>query len=68
LGPAELSAAAKALPQKPTFSLAEASYFVGVHVNTLRNWIAAGTVEVRRTAGGHVRIDRPELEKILSKS
>lgn len=63
----ELSPAAQALPPKPTFRLAEAAHHIGVHPQTLRNWIADGKVAARRTEGGHVRIDRPELQKILSK-
>jgi excisionase family DNA binding protein len=42
--------------------LGEASALLGVHPSTLRRWSDDGQVPFRRTAGGHRRFDRRELE------
>ncbi|GAB4575268.1 MAG: helix-turn-helix domain-containing protein [Anaerolineae bacterium] len=47
-------------------SLAEAAEMLGVHPATVRNWADKGDLPSRRTAGGHRRFRRADLEKWLS--
>jgi excisionase family DNA binding protein len=46
-------------------TLAEASELLGVHVSTLRRWSNTGRLPSRRTAGGHRRFNRRQLEAQL---
>lgn len=46
-------------------SLKEAAAMLGVHPATLRAWADAGRIPSRRTAGGHRRFARQELEAWL---
>lgn len=42
--------------ERPTVSILKACEIVGVSRRTIYNWIHAGKVEYRRTAGGSIRI------------
>jgi excisionase family DNA binding protein len=46
---------------KQVFRLDEAAQIAGVHINTLRNYIDAGTLPALRTLGGHRRVTREAL-------
>lgn len=43
-------------PQRPSVSIPEACKLARVARRTIYSWLAAGTVEYMRTAGGNVRI------------
>lgn len=43
-------------------SLSETAAMLGIHPSTLRSWADKGRVPVHRTAGGHRRFRRPEIE------
>lgn len=49
-------------PQEEWLGLSEAAELVGVHPSTLRNWADQGKLPVHRTAGGHRRFLRSEIE------
>ncbi len=40
---------------------------LGVHSNTLRNWVSMGILTERRTPTNHRRFDRVEVEALLTK-
>jgi excisionase family DNA binding protein len=43
----------------------QSAKFMGVHPNTIRNWIVAGTLAAYRIGRG-IRIDKKDLEDILT--
>lgn len=45
--------------------LGPAAQLLGVSINTLRRWSDAGRIPCYRSAGGHRRFDRRELEGVL---
>src|SRR5215469_12713125 len=46
--------------------LHEASVLLGVSLSTVRRWADSGKVPVYRTAGGHRRFRRQELQSLLA--
>lgn len=48
-------------PNRRLVSLSTAAATVGVTKRTIYNWIAAGKVEVLRTAGGNIRVYEDSL-------
>jgi len=46
---------------EPTISISDACAIVGVSRRTIYNWLSAGKLRYRRTAGGGVRIFRASL-------
>ena len=43
----------------------EAARIIGVHENTIRNWVKSGAIQVTRcTPGGHKRIDPDEAYRV----
>lgn len=46
-------------------SIRRASLLLGVHVGTVRDWADTGILPSYRTAGGHRRFSRGDLEKFL---
>ena len=44
--------------------ISEAARMLGVSVDTLRRWEAAGKIEVERTPGGHRRYEVDQLKGI----
>jgi excisionase family DNA binding protein len=49
-------------PQKEWLGLGETAEFLGVHPSTVRAWADRGDLPVHRTAGGHRRFYRSEIE------
>lgn len=45
----------------------EAASMLGVSVSTIQNWAEAGVLESWKTEGGHRRITRQSVEKLLNK-
>lgn len=52
---------------KPTYTVQEAARRAGVHVSTIRRWIADGNLKATRTAGHHRRISHDDLSSSLKK-
>lgn len=50
---------------KQWVTIADAAKFLGVSQDTLRRWEKKGTLIARRTAGGHRRYSRKQLERSL---
>lgn len=50
---------------KEWYSIAEAASFLGVSQDTLRRWEKKGNLIPRRTAGGHRRYAKKQLERAL---
>ena len=48
---------------KSVLTTFEAAKLCNVSYNTIKNWIKRGLLEAYRTAGGHLRINREELER-----
>jgi excisionase family DNA binding protein len=46
-------------------SIRQAGRFLGVHITTVREWADTGVLPSYRTAGGHRRFSRDELQKFL---
>lgn len=53
------------LPAKQLFRPAEAARYIGVHVETIRRWIREGKIKSVRTIGGHNRIYRGDILRIM---
>ena len=51
--------------RKEIITISKASEYLNVHINTLRNWIKDKKIKVIRTPGGHFRIPRDELIKLM---
>ena len=51
--------------QRPTLTVSALATALGVAPRTVRDWLAAGRVDGVRTPGGHWRIPRAELERLL---
>lgn len=51
----------------PLLPIGEAARILGVHVETLRRWEAAGHIESVRTLGGQRRFRRADVETLLAK-
>jgi excisionase family DNA binding protein len=45
--------------------LSEAARALKVHPNTVRRWIAESRITAAKTPGGHYRIARREVERVL---
>lgn len=45
--------------------ISEAAAIVGVHPDTLRAWVAAGTITALVTPGGHRRFRRSDVMSLL---
>jgi len=45
----------------------QAASLLGVHPNTLRNWVTLGIVSERRTPTNHRLFDRKEIEQLQTK-
>jgi excisionase family DNA binding protein len=52
----------KPKPEEKWLSLANAAQFMGVHPATLRVWADRGRIVSQRTAGGHRRFSRADLD------
>ena len=50
------------------FSISKAAEYLGVFPLTLRNWAKKGKIQPFRTAGGHRRFKKSELDKIINGS
>ncbi|MBU1078436.1 MAG: response regulator [Spirochaetes bacterium] len=48
-------------------TISNAARYLHVHINTLRNWIKNKKIKVIRTPGGHFRIPKYELIKLMKK-
>lgn len=53
-------------PQEQWLGLSEAAELLGVHPSTVRSWADQGKLPVHRTAGGHRRFLRSEIEALSS--
>ena len=53
------------IPDKFMFRVGEAAKLLSVHHTTIRRWIQEGKLQAIRTLGGHYRIPRGEVERIL---
>lgn len=51
--------------QPEWLTISEAAEIVGVHVDTLRRWDAAGRIPAARTPTGHRRFRRSDVEALL---
>jgi putative resolvase len=49
----------------PDLRVGEASRWLGVTTQTIRNWIREGKIEATRTFGGHFRIKESEIHRII---
>lgn len=45
----------------------QAANMLGVHPNTLRNWVELGIITERRTPTNHRLFDRKEIEQLQQK-
>jgi excisionase family DNA binding protein len=54
------------MPEDPTRSLtlSQAAKALGVHPNTVRNWVNRGQVPAMRLPSGHRRFTRDQIEAI----
>ena len=48
--------------------IGEAARVAGVSVETVRNWTRRGLLREERTPGGHRRIRRGDIERLLARS
>lgn len=48
-------------------TIKQAAELMGVHPNTIRNWIADGKLEVKRIGSRIIRIDVAELNNMFHK-
>lgn len=51
--------------QNDVFTTFEAARYCQVHFETIKNWIRRGRLKAYRTPGGHYRIKREHLEKLM---
>lgn len=52
--------------QSDYVSVGEAAAALGVHIDTIKRWTREGKIEARRTAGGHRRYRRADVEALLT--
>lgn len=50
--------------QADLIGLSEAANILGVHPSTVRSWADSGKIPVQRTAGGHRRFSRADIERL----
>lgn len=53
------------IPGKLYFRPDEAAKLIGVHVETIRRWIREEKIQTIKTLGGHHRIPRGEILRVL---
>lgn len=53
--------------EKEIITITKAAEYLHVHINTLRNWVKSNKIKVIRTPGGHFRIPKDELIKLMKK-
>lgn len=53
------------LPDKIYFRPSEAAKLLSVHPATVKRWIFEGKLQATRTLGGHYRVPRGEVERVL---
>lgn len=53
------------LPSKEMLTTGEVAQALGVTINTVKNWVAAGRLDAVRLPSGHYRIPRNGVERLL---
>jgi len=53
---------------KEYYTTGEAAKIIGVSFRTIKRWIYAGRIRTLKTAGGHYRIPRDEIKRLLSET
>lgn len=51
---------------KENYTPQEVGTFLGVHHNTIKNWIRRGDIQAFTTVGGHFRVPRREVARLVS--
>lgn len=54
------------IPDKHLFRPDEAAKLLGVHIQTIRRWIREDKLSSIKTMGGHSRIPKEEIERLLT--
>jgi excisionase family DNA binding protein len=52
--------------EKKYLSIAESAEYLGVHPNTIRNWIKLGTLKAGRVGLRTIRIQKSDLDQVLT--
>lgn len=52
--------------EKKYLSIAESAEYLGVHPNTIRNWIRFGTLKAGRVGLRTIRIQKSDLDQLLT--
>lgn len=54
-------------PEKKYLSIIEASQYMGVHPNTIRNWIRFGNLNAGRVGLRTIRVQKTDLDELLTR-
>jgi excisionase family DNA binding protein len=54
-------------PEKKYLSILEASEYMGVHPNTIRNWIRYGNLNAGRVGLRTIRVLKSDLDQLLTR-
>jgi excisionase family DNA binding protein len=54
-------------PEKKYLSIMEASEYMGVHPNTIRNWIRYGNLNAGRVGLRTIRVLKTDLDQLLTR-
>jgi excisionase family DNA binding protein len=52
--------------EKKYLSISESAEYLGVHPNTIRNWIKLGTLKAGRVGLRTIRIQKSDLDQVLT--